>query len=350
MIEISHLLKDDLEQITSAEFVSWGKLKNRNVLITGATGLLGRALVMGLLYANRKMQLGMTVVALVRDIVRAETVFSQWLAEDLCFIESYVEDTFDIEYPIDYIIHAASQTSSKAFINQAVETVRTAVIGTDNMLKLAAKKQSEGFVYLSSMEVYGHPRKGLKITEDEVGAFDPLALRNSYPIAKKICENLCCGYVYEYGIPAKIIRLTQTFGPGVEYNDARVFAEFSRCVLEKKDIILKTKGETERSYLYISDAVTAILTVLLEGTPGAAYNAADERSYCSIATMAEQVAKLGGVQVHIDLQDRMKFGYPDVLYMDLDTSRLCALGWKPGGSGSITEMFQHMIKSMSKSE
>ena len=83
----------------------------------------------------------------------------------------------------------------------------------------------------------------------------------------------------------------------MEYNDGRVFADFARCVIEKRDIILKTKGETKRSYLYTEDAVCAILTVMLNGESGQAYNVANEETYCSIYEMAQLVAKGGQMKV-----------------------------------------------------
>lgn len=76
-------------------------------------------------------------------------------------------------------------------------------------------------------------------------------------------ECICKAYSVQYRLPINIVRLTQTFGPGVEYNDGRVFAEFARCLVEHRDIILHTKGETKRNYLYTADAVRAILIVLL---------------------------------------------------------------------------------------
>ena len=301
--------------------------------VTGATGLIGYTLVSGLLHANRQKQLGLTVLALVRDEARARERFAQQLSggQDLQFIVGSVEDLPPISGPVDYIVHGASQTASKAFVQQPVETIHTALQGTKNLLELARAKQAAGMVYLSSMEVYGHPERGHKVTETEIGALSPLNVRNSYPISKQQCESLCCAYASEYGVPVMIARLTQTFGPGVHYNDARVFAEFGRCVLEKRDIVLHTKGETERSYLYTADAATAILTILLKGQPGQAYNAADESTYCSIAEMAQRVAQMGGIQVRFDVQDAKKFGYPKALYMDLDTSQLQSLGWEPGG-------------------
>lgn len=275
----NRIAAEDLEQISSAEFIPWEQLRNGTILVTGATGLIGYTLVSALLYVDKVKKLNLKVIVLVRDENKAQQRF-QGMEERpgaLQYCVGTVEQLPMIEGSIDYIVHAASQTASAEFIHHPVETIRTAVNGTENLLELARAKESHGFVYLSSMEVYGYPAKGHKVKESEIGALPPLDLRNSYPLSKQVCENLCCAYAAEYEVPAMIIRLTQTFGAGVHYQDKRIFAYFARCVMEKKDIVLKTKGETERSYLYSADAATAILTVLLKGKPGQAYNAADEK-------------------------------------------------------------------------
>lgn len=341
---MSETMQEDLEYIASAEFIPWNKLKGRTIFVTGATGLIGYNLICGLLYASEKKKLNIQITALVRDEKRARERFAEqekYFGKELKFVVGSVEHLPSIEASVSYIIHGASQTGSQAFVRQPVETMKTAICGTMNLLELAKDKGAEGFVYLSSMEVYGYPKKGHKVTEEDIGAFSPLELRNSYPLSKVQCESLCHAYAAEYGVPAKIIRLTQTFGPGVNYNDGRVFAYFGRCVKEKTDIVLKTKGETERCYLYTRDAVTAILTVLLKGENGGVYNAADESTYCSIAEMAKQIAESAGIQVKFDIQPEGQNGYPNTLYMDLDTGRLKALGWS-GGGYTIVGMIERM--------
>ncbi len=330
------IFQKDMENICKAEFIPWEKLQGVTVFVTGGTGLIGSTLISALLYVSEKKSLNIKILALVRNQKKAEEQFMKQLCDTkgLSFIQGNVEQLPMILESVDYIIHGASQTASKAFVEQPVETIQTAIYGTSRVLELAKEKQVCGITYLSSMEVYGHPQRGHKVNEDEIGALTPLDVRNSYPISKQLCESLCCAFAKEYNVPATIVRLTQTFGPGVKEDDRRIFAEFGRCVKEKRDIVLKTKGETERSYLYTADAVTAILCILLKGKPGEAYNAADERTYCSIAQMAQMVAEKGGIKVRFDLQDEAVCGYPKPLYMDLDTCSLKNMGWKPVGGGT----------------
>lgn len=325
-------LRQDMEKVNSVDFIDWSRLKDKTILITGATGLIGFTVVNALLYANKVRGLDLTVLALVRSESRARERFADVIDDkSLKFVVGSVEKLPEIDCGIDFIIHGASQTASKMMVEQPVETILTSVMGTKDLLDLAKEKNVEGMVYLSSMEMYGHPERGHKITEDEAGALSPLNIRNSYPISKVQSEALCCAYASEYGVPVMIARLAQTFGPGVNYNDTRVFAYFGRCVAEKKDIVLKTRGETERCYLYTADAATAIIAVMLNGQSGDAYNLADESTYCSIAEMAQRIAKKGGINVRFEIQDAAANGFPDAVYMNLDTSKLKALGWKTIG-------------------
>lgn len=313
------------------------------ILVTGATGLIGKSLIKRLLQNN-----SVSIIAVVRDKEKAIRLFGP---EDgrIKYLISDVNIINPIEMGIDYVIHAASQTSSKAFIEEPVETILTSIQGTKNLLEIAMKSRVKGFVYLSSMEVYGNPLDDEKITENHGTDINTMKTRSCYPESKRLCETLCTSYASEYGVPAMVLRLAQTFGPGVEYNDSRVFAEFARCVIENRDIVLHTKGETKRSYLYTEDAVDAILTVLEKGRPGEAYNVANETTYCSIFEMACMVidrCSQNSIRVRIEEKNIEKIGYAPKLCMNLDTTKICALGWK--SKVNLEEMYKKMIASMSK--
>lgn len=296
---------------------------------------------------SRKNAPSAKIIALVRDEAKAKRIFQDIDCSNISFFKGDVRSPISIEAPIDYIIHAASETSSKAFINAPVQVIEIAITGTKNMLELAHQKNVKGFVYLSSMEVYGTPHDDDKIFETHGTDLDTMNVRTSYPESKRLCESLCTAYASERNVPAKVVRLTQTFGPGVQYNDGRIFAELSRCAIEGRDIVLHTKGETKRSYLYTLDAATAILTVLTKGKSGEAYNTANEDSYCSIYEMAKLVAQeiaQNRIQVKIEESDISKFGYAQTLHMNLDTSKLKNLGWQ--ATTDLKSMFEKTIRSM----
>lgn len=323
------------------------KLENSTVFVTGATGLIGSNIIKTLLYCNDSLNTNIHIIALIRNEKKAETVFAQQLAEnvDLKFVIGDVNNLPEIADNIDYIIHGASVTASKDFVQKPVETINTAFKGTECILRLATDKKIKSMVYLSTMEVYGNNTEDIRLTEDSIGYLNPIETRSSYPESKKMCECMCSAYANEYKLPVKILRLTQTFGMGVAYDDGRVFAEFARCVIENRDIVLHTKGETKRSYLYTADAVSAILCVLVNGENGQAYHAANENTFCSIYEMANMVAGLSKdkISVHIEV-DEVNRGYAPTILINLDTSKLNNIGWK--AYTSLPDMYKRMIEYM----
>ena len=345
MTMCNKIYQEDMEFIANFPSIEWEKLCNKTILVTGGTGLIGSTLINALLYANDKKGLNLQVVALVRNVAKAQAMFAE--NNSLKFVIGTVEDLPKFDMQIDYIVHGASPTASTFFIEHPVETIKTAVNGTMNLLELAVGKQVQGFVYLSSMEVYGAPHTDAVIPETQGTTVDTMSVRSCYPEAKRLCESLCASYASEYKVPAMAIRLAQTFGPGVSKDDGRVFAEFARCAMHKQDIVLQTAGTSKRCYLYTADAVTAILTVLLNGKAGEAYNAANRETYCSIVEMAQMVAdKLAGgeIKVHVPTDGKHEQKFPPPHNLNLSTDKVQKLGWS--AEKGLLDMYKRMIVGM----
>lgn len=341
---MGQIIQEDMEYIRQR--VDCMPIRNRTILVSGATGLIGKYLVRFLAqYCECK------VIAIVRNREKAQCLWKglENQVEYICSDITDVTELITAEQSIDYVIHGASITSSKSFSTHPAEVIYTSVEGTRRILEVARRHPVKGFVFLSSMEVYGTLETGDKINETCGTNLDTMSARTSYPESKRMCESLCAAYFSEYHVPVRVLRLTQTFGPGVGYEDHRVFAEFARCVLESRDIVLYTRGDTERSYLYLADACTAILTVMVKGVSGEAYNAANESTYCSIREMAELVAlKIAGgkilVKMEPDSERQKAMGYAPVLKMNLDTTKLKKIGWKP--EIGLSDMYERMLVFM----
>lgn len=342
------IFREDMEYISAADFIPWTKLKDKTILVTGGTGLIGSTLISALLFANNSHDLNLHIIAIVRNTINAARQFAKQITEStaLTFIEGKVENLPEISVHTDYIIHGACPTSSSFFVNNPVETIQASVIGTMELLELAKKHKPEGFIYLSSMEAYGEVHTEEQLKENMLGFVNPLITRSCYPESKRMCEAICNAYAVEYGIQATSIRLAQTFGPGVAYNDTRIFAMMARCAMNKEDILLQTKGTSRHSYLYTAQAVTAILTVLLKGEAGMVYNAANPDTYCSIYEMGEMVAKeLGNEKITVKIAMNGDISkYPAPSFLNLDISAIRVLGWEP--SGDLRRMYERMILCM----
>lgn len=309
----------------------------KTILVTGATGLIGKLCVKSLLNSGYNTQ----VIALVRDEEKAKNIFGE--SKRLTYLVQDINQRINTTRRVDYIIHAASTTSSKDFVEKPVETIYTAINGSRNILEFAKNKRLEGMVYLSSLEIYGVNEKE-NIKEMDYGYIDILNPRSSYSESKKMVETMCISYGTEYGVPVKIARLAQTFGAGVSISDNRVFAQFAKAIINKENIILHTKGETKRNYCYTTDAVRGIFTILTKGENNNAYNVANENSYCSISEMVHLLEnEYTKVEYKIDKVNR---GYNPTVKIALNTEKLNALGWE--AKVDLKEMFDRLIMNFGK--
>ncbi len=312
--------KDILKTIEEQDL--YFPLANSTILITGATGMIGSALVKNILSANEKYELGINVVGQIRNYEKAREIFGKQFN-----LLSFVSNS---QIDCDYIIHTISPTTSKFFIENPVETIKSSVESAMEILEVAKINRAK-MVYLSSMEQYGVPYvPGTKMTEDKIGIIDHLNIRSSYSESKRLCECLCVSYSKEYDVDVKVARLAQTFGAGMPLTDNRMPIQFARAVAENKDIILHTEGKSISNFVYLTDAVTGILTILGRGKKGEAYNIcndAETRSVREIAELvAEKVAK-GKIKVLVEKKENM--GYAPDVEMYLVSDKLRELGWKP---------------------
>ncbi len=184
------------------------------------------------------------------------------------------------------------------------------------------------------MEQYGVPyESGQVMTEERLGYLDHLNVRSSYSESKRLCECYCKSYAVEFGVPAVIARLAQTFGPGVPVSDNRVFMQFTKSALKNENIVLHTKGDSMSNYCYITDALTGILTLMKDGEAGEAYNVCHDEETRSIASIAHLVAthvSHDKSEVIFDIpEDVQGLGYAPTVHMFLSSKKLKSLGWQP---------------------
>ena len=314
------------------------KLLNTKVLVTGATGFIGSMLIRTLLAANDKYHLNMQLIGQVRNIEKAKNIFG----DELKKFELSMTDDVDVTY----IVHTVSPTTSKYFIEHPVETIKASVESTMSILEVA-RRNNATVVYLSSMEQYGIPyENGLKMTEEEIGIIDHLNVRSSYSESKRLCECLCASYASEYGVNVKIARLSQTVGAGVPLTDNRMPIQFAKAVVEKRDIVLHTEGKSISNFVYLTDAISGILTILQKGEKGQAYNVCNDAETRSVLEIAELVChEVAAHKIKVYIEKKKNMGYAPDVAMHLDSGKLRALGWN--AEVGMAEAYRRLVEYLS---
>lgn len=332
--------KDDLIYVATLD-LPWSKMCDCNILVTGATGLIGGCLVEVLMSRQDK---DYHVYASGRNEERAKKRFADFASDpSFHFVKYDVLEPFESDVTFDYIIHAASNASPNFFATKPVEVIKSNIQGLSNLMEYGLNHGMKRMLYVSSGEVYGEG-DGRVFTEDYSGYVNCTSPRSCYPSSKRATETLCVSYAQEYGADVVIARPSHTYGPYFTESDNRVYAQFIRNVLRGEDIVMKSTGSQFRSWCYVVDCAAAILYILLKGENGQAYNIADASSNISIKELAEMIAEIGGRKVVMDLPtDTEKAGYNVVTKSVFSTEKLEGLGWM-----AIDSMYNNMLKTLNK--
>ncbi|HCN84421.1 MAG TPA: UDP-glucuronate decarboxylase [Sphingobacteriaceae bacterium] len=343
----NNVIQEDLEQIYHND-VDWKRFSGKTILITGANGALPAYLVEMLLYLN-KYGINATIIALVRNIDKAKKRFEDYNDYlQLKYLQQDVSEEIVVDENIDFIIHAASQASPKYYRSDPVGTLCANLLGTINVMKLAQKHCVESVLYFSSGEVYGALEdKYIPTKEQYFGYLDPTDVRSCYAESKRMGENICVSWFQQYGIPTKIVRPFHTYGPKMQMDDGRVYADFIADILANRDIIIKSDGSAMRAFCYLSDATIGFFKVLLNGQNGEAYNIGNPDQEYSVLELAQI---LTNIYPERGLKINMQLNSQDANYVKSPVRRSCPdinkmhkLNWYP--VVTVAEGFKRVLNN-----
>lgn len=329
---MNKIITEDLDFVLNSN-IDWGKFKNKTVLITGACGMLLSYMAYVLLRLNElDPKFNVTVIALIRDKKEAKKRFGYFVGSKyLKLFEHDLSSSIKIADDIDYVIHGASYANPHYFSTNPAAVLLPNVIGTYHLLELANTKKIKGFLFFSSGAVYGKPIAGEEVTEKYYGYLNPLDVMNCYGESKRMGENMCKCWYYQFGIPVKIVRPAHIYGPTMDIeNDSRAFANFVNNIVKGQNIVIKSDGSACRSFCYIADATIAFFKVLLDGADGEAYNVGNDAAYVSIKELAKIfVSTLPEKQLKVIFEKRGDKNYEGKEEKMLMLSKKVEdLGWK----------------------
>ena len=329
-------MRDDkyIENLLNME-LSLDNLRNANVLVTGANGLIASNLVETLVSLNQKAGLQINVYALCRTETKAKKRFENILNEPAFhLIIQDVITPLNCETVFDYIIHAASSAHPGAFNTVPVDVMKANFLGTLNLLEYSRLHSSNNrkprFMFVSSSEIYGENFENIEFfTEDMSGSVNPDNFRACYPESKRAAETLCECYKKQYDSDVVIVRPAFIYGRDIIDDNVRADAYFLRQVLNGENIVMYSKGDQIRSYLYINDCISAMLFVLLKGENGEVYNIGNDENVITLHDYAQKLADLGNVELIYDPKSEPEgVKFLKTTRMLLKADKLKRLGWR----------------------
>jgi len=310
---LEELLDRDLDYICGNLRDEIGGLAGKNLLITGGAGFLGYYLVLTALHWNKTADAAARIQVTVYDNFARGT--PAWLTalqtnpalhlrrHDM--IQPLPSDIGDFEY----IIHAAGIASPMYYRKYPLQTIDANINGLRNLLDYSVRQAErrrpvDGFLFYSSSEIYGDPApEAIPTPEDYRGNVSCTGPRACYDESKRFGETMCVTFARQYGVPVKIARPFNNYGPGLKITDGRVLPDFARDVLNGRDLVMYSDGAPTRTFCYSADAITGYYKVLLTGRPGESYNIGTERPEISIAERAEKV--IAGARELFDYRGRL---------------------------------------------
>lgn len=334
----TRIYRDDVSRVADVE-VDWDRLQGADLVLSGASGMIGSFLVDVLMTRNLFCGMDCTIHGFARHLPALTTRFEEYAGHrnlhlfhrDLAMGPSDSLANLTNVSTNCFVIHAASNTHPVAYASDPIGTIITNVQGTNEMLDLAVRAQARRALFISTVEIYGENKGDVeRFCESDLGYIDCNTMRAGYPESKRTGEALCQAFREHQDLDVVIPRLPRVFGPTMKLTDSKAMSQFLLKAAAGEDIVLKSEGNQFYSYCYVADAASAILTCLLHGQCGEAYNVADKSCDVSLKDLAHIVAGTVDRNVVFDLpSDIESRGFSPSTLAVMDGTKLENLGWKP---------------------
>ncbi len=296
------VINADLDYICENLKSEFPNLSEKKLLITGGAGFLGYYLVQAALHWNKLNPNAAPINLVVYDNFMRGV--PDWLSAlegspNLCVSKYDVVDPLpDNLGDVEYIIHAATIASPIYYRLHPIETMDANVYGLRHLLDYCLRQKSKdtsvsGFLFYSTSEIYGDPTpENIPTPETYRGNVSCTGPRACYDESKRYGETLCVNFARQHGLPIRIARPFNNYGPGLKITDRRALPDFARNVLSGEDIVLLSDGAPTRTFCYVADAIVGYYKILIRGQDGESYNIGLDKPEISIRELAERVVNI----------------------------------------------------------
>ena len=334
---------DEIRLISSHD-LPWNVLSGQTLLVSGASGMLGSLLIDIIMFKNLHENLNCKIIAIARNKSKLSSRFKYYLKSPLFdYIETDITKPILID-DVDYIFHFASNTHPVQYATQPISTILTNVNGTKNLLDVSVKNKCKNFIFASTVEIYGQSySESGSFNENSLGYIDCNTLRAGYPESKRVAEALCQAYHTQHKLSFKVCRFPRLFGPTVLANDTKAINQFIFNAVKGENIVLKSDGKQKFSFMYVIDAILAMLYIFFYGKNTEAYNISDKSFDLTLKDLAQKIAAFSGNNVvYMKPNTVEQSGFSKSTWAVMDNIKLSDLGWNV--TNNIDVALQKTIK------
>lgn len=292
---MSEIIEKDINEIVNSLGPEIKKLEGKTMVISGGAGFLGSYIIATIDVLNKtKLKNKCKVVCLDNYITGKKSRLDKFNL-DKRFIKIQKADVtkpIHISGKIDFIMHAAGVASPIYYQQFPVETMESAIFGAKQLLEVARKKKIRSYLFFSSSEIYGDPdKKNIPTKETYKGNVSSIGPRSAYDESKRLGETMSMVYFRKYGVPVKIVRPFNVYGPGMYSDDKRVVPTFLSAAMKNEPLTVHNNGVQTRTFCYINDAVILFIKILLSERNGEVYNVGSTAREMTILDLARKINK-----------------------------------------------------------
>jgi UDP-glucuronate decarboxylase len=290
------VIRQDVEAIRRELDHVLAPLAGTTLLVSGGSGFLCSYLLDTVAYLNDNVFQDPCRVISVDNLRSGLAGRVAHLAErpDFQFLSHDVSQPLHLDRPVDWIIHGAGIASPTFYRKYPLETIDVNVSGTRQMLEMA-RQGVRSILYLSTSEIYGDPdAASIPTPESYRGNVSCSGPRACYDESKRLAEALCSIYRGLYQVPVKVVRPFNVYGPGQRLDDRRIVPDLISAALHRQPLVLHSDGRATRSFCYVTDAIRAMLVILLSDADGEAFNIGNDEREISIGDFARELSAIAG--------------------------------------------------------
>ena len=312
-----HCLESDIQEIATRLGDEAKRFDGQHILLCGGAGFLGRYFTTLFAYLNDQVLTHSCRVTVCDNLITSGALGPESL-NGFPFLSHDIITPLTLDDSIDYVIQAAGIASPYYYRKYPLETLEVATLGTKQMLTFGMKHPLKGFLFFSSSEIYGDPDpRHVPTPESYRGNVTCLGPRACYDESKRLGETLCLVFHEIYGVPTRIVRPFNVYGPGMQETDYRVLPNFASRILTGAPLHVYGSGTQTRTFCYVTDAIVGFIKVLLNGTNAQAYNVGNPVPELSMLELAKRLERIVGRSLELVIVE-----YPDTYPAD-EPQRRC---------------------------